>query len=264
VAGVVVQTDYFEGPLDLLLHLVSRQKLDVGAISVTEICDQYLSHIEHMRELDLDVASEFLLLAATLLDIKAVSLLPRRQTVTLADDLDDLDPDSMRDVLVARLLTYKQFKNVAAALGRRAENEGRMHPRQAGLEPHFANLLPDYLEGVTLHTLAVICAGLEYRRETFILEAEHIASIPISLEEYADGVRKMLAHHKRLSFEELLPEDASPEVVVVTFLAILELYKRGFCDINQEDAAAAIQLRRLNRRERAKLGIQEESFDEYQ
>lgn len=260
-----IQTDYFQGPFDLLLHLVSRQKLDVGAISVSEIADQYIEHIEQMQELDLEVASEFLLLAATLLDIKAMALLPKEDHY-VGDDLDDLSPNEMRDVLVARLIAYKQYKNLAAALEMRAEIEGNMHPRQAGLEPEFLKPLPDYLEGVTLHSLAVICAELEYRKETFLLEAEHIASAPISLTEYAEGVRTMLRKNKRLNFNELFAEDASPEVIVVTFLAVLELYKHGSLDLKQEGLDEDLIIRRLGRREAQKRGIdlgEVEDFDDY-
>ena len=260
-----ITTDYFQGPFDLLLHLVSRQRLDVGAISVTEIADQYIAHIEAMRELDLEVASEFLLLAATLLDIKALALLPRDEPY-VGDDLDDLSPSELRDVLVARLIAYKQFKNVATALEVRAETEGHMHPRQAGPELQFLHSLPDYLEGITLHSLALICAELEYRKEAFILEAEYIASVPISLEEYAEGVRTMLASKKRLSFDELLPANATPEVIVVTFLAVLEMYKHGLCDLIQDDMSDTLTLRRLSRKETEKRGIGSEGlqgFDDY-
>ncbi|MDR1412767.1 MAG: segregation/condensation protein A [Actinomycetes bacterium] len=264
MANYTIHTEHFEGPFDLLLHLVSRQKLDVGAISVSEIADQYLAHIESMqeRDLDLDLASEFLLLASTLLEIKAASLLPK-EDIYVGEDIDDLAPEEMRDLLVARLLSYKQFKNIATALAARSETEGKMHARQAGLEAQFAAPLPDYLEGVTLHTLALMCAELEYRRDTFLLEAEHIAAMPISLEEYAEGVRTRLKKSKRLSFSELLPADPAPEVIVVTFLAILELYKRGVCDLSQPKGFDRIELRRLSRREGAKRGIQEEAFDEY-
>ncbi|MCL2379489.1 MAG: segregation/condensation protein A [Coriobacteriia bacterium] len=265
MAKPLVQTDYFQGPFDLLLHLVSRQKLDVGAISVSEIADQYLAHIEQMKELDLEVASEFLLLAATLLDIKALALLPRDEHY-VGDELDDLSPDEMRDVLIARLIAYKQYKNIAAALEMRAEIEGRMHARQAGLEPEFLRPLPDYLEGVTLHSLALICAELEFRKETFLLEAEHIASVPISLNEYADGVRTMLSKNKHLNFGQLLPADASSEVIVVTFLAVLELYKHGAIDLTQKDADGDLVVRRLSRREAEKRGVDPdeiEDFDDY-
>ncbi|MCL2526222.1 MAG: segregation/condensation protein A [Coriobacteriia bacterium] len=257
-----IQTDYFQGPFDLLLHLVSRQKLDVGAISVSEVTDQYIAHIEHMQELDLEVASEFLLLSATLLQIKAQALLPKEDHY-VGDELDDLSPGEMRDVLVARLIAYKQYKNLAAALETRAEIEGHMHPRQAGLEPEFLKPLPDYLEGVSLHSLALICAELEYRKETFLLEAEHIASVPISLTEYAEGVRTMLRKNKKLDFNELIGENASPEVIVVTFLAILELYKHGALDITQDSPEDQMIIRRLSRREAQKRGVNPEDLEDF-
>jgi len=183
--GYTVKTDVFEGPFDLLLHLVSRQRVDVSHISICDVADQYLEHIDKMSDLDLDVASEFLLLAATLLEIKAASLLPK-QDVYIGDELDDLSPEEARDILIARLLSYKQFKNASAELAQRMENEDRMHPRQAGLEPEFLGLMPDYLEGLTLHALALICADLEYRREVFLLEAEHVADF--MREPFGDGI----------------------------------------------------------------------------
>ncbi len=251
--GYTVKTEVFEGPFDLLLHLVSRQKLDVGAINVTSVADQYLEHIERMQDLDLDVASEFLLLAASLLEIKAASLLPKAE-VFIGDELDDLSPEEARDVLVSRLLAYKQFKNAAAALAQRMENEARQHPRQAGLETQFLGLMPDYLEGLTLRTLAVICADLEHRREVFLLEAEHVASMPISLELHAESVRSQVARAGRTAFSELVGADPSPEIVVVTLLAVLELYKRGLVDIVQEEEFSDIVITHLDAEEAAKRG----------
>lgn len=229
-----IKTDVFEGPFDLLLHLVSRQKLDVNAISITDVADQYLEHIDNMRELDLDVASDFLLLAATLLEIKASSLLPKEEQY-FGDELDDLSPQEARDLLVARLLAYKQFKNVAAELSARMESVGRMHPRQAGIEQQFLGLMPDYLEGVTLRGLAVVCADLMHKRAVFLLEAEHVASMPISLEEHADSVARTLKNEGTVSFHALLGDDPDPELIVVTFLAILELYKRGLATLQQDE-----------------------------
>jgi len=229
-----VKTAGFEGPFDLLLQLVSRQRLDVNAISIVEVTDQYLEHIERLRELDLDVASDFLLVAATLLEMKAASLLPAEGPAFVGDELDDLAPEEARELLVRRLLTYKQFKNAAGELSARMESESRMHPRQAGIEEGFVKLMPDFLEGVTLHGLAVICADLLHKREVFLLEAEHVASMPISLELHAEAVARRLVRDKRLSFRELLGEAVTPELIVVTFLAILELYKRGMADLTQD------------------------------
>jgi len=259
--GYTVKTDVFEGPFDLLLHLVSRQKVDVSAISIADVADQYLAHIERMHDLDLDVASEFLLLAATLLEIKASSLLPK-QEVYVGDDLDDLSPEEARDILVARLLAYKQFKNAASELAQRMENEDRMHPRQAGLEVDFLGLMPDYLEGLTLHALGVICADLEHRREVFLLEAEHVASMPISLELHAESVRRSVSRSGRACFSELVGVDASPEVIVVTFLAILELYKRGLVDIEQGSLFGDITIVHLNEQEARARGFNEEDLDD--
>ena len=228
-----VKIDAFEGPFDLLLHLVARQKVDVAAISITEVTDQYLAEIDRMAELDLDVASDFLLVAATLLEIKAASLLPAEEAY-VGDDLDDLSPEEARELLVARLLAYKQFKNVANELAARMESVSLMHPRQAGLEERFLGLMPDYLEGITLRGLAVICADLEFRREVFLLQAEHVASAPISLELHTESVSRTLARKGTARFSEILGEDASPEVIVVTFLAILELYKRGLVELRQD------------------------------
>ncbi len=228
-----VKIDAFEGPFDLLLHLVARQKVDVNAISIIEVTDQYLAEIDRMADLDLDVASDFLLVAATLLEIKAASLLPAEEGY-VGEDLDDLSPEEARELLVARLLAYKQFKNIAAELSARMESVARMHPRQAGLEERFLGLMPDYLEGITLRGLAVICADLEFRREIFLLQAEHIASAPISLELHTESVSRTLARTGTARFSEILGGDASPEVIVVTFLAILELYKRGLVDLRQD------------------------------
>ena len=260
--AISVTTDVFEGPFDLLLHLVSRQKVDVGAIGVTELADQYVAHLEGMRELDLEVASEFLLLAATLFEMKAAALLPK-QEVLIGDELDDLSADEMRDILSARLIAYKQFKNIAAEFGSRLENEGLVHPRQAGLEPEFVGLMPDYLEGLTLHTIATICAGLELKRETFLLEASHITPAPVSVEEYAHAIRERLRASRGtvFTFSELLAGDISPRAVVVTLLAVLELYKRGYLVVDQVGPYDEIT---VTATERA-FGDegQEETFDEY-
>lgn len=258
--GYTVRTDVFEGPFDLLLHLVSRQKLDVSAISVSEVTDQYLEHLERMTELDLDVASEFLLLASTLLEIKAASLLPQEDGYT-GDEIDDLSPEEARDILVARLLSYKRFKNVAAELGARMEAEARMHPRQGALEDDFLTLMPDYLEGITLHSLAVICADLEHKREIFLLEAEHVASMPIPVELHTESVRRYLAHAGHASFSELVGVGASTEVVVVTFLAVLELYKRGLVNVAQEGAFGEIVVTQLTAEEAAERAVREETED---
>jgi segregation and condensation protein A len=228
-----VKTDIYEGPFDLLLHLVGRQKLDIRDISVAEIADEFCAHIEAMKDLDLDVASDFLLVAATLLEIKSAALFPSENEIDL-DEYEDLSPEEARALLVERLLAYKQFKNVAGELAQRLEAEGRMHSRAAGIEEPFLALMPDFLEGMTLRGLAVLCSALDHKREVFLLQAEHVASMPIPLELHMESVRRSVKSGGTVRFSELVAADASPEIVVVTFLAILELYKRGVVDVSQD------------------------------
>jgi segregation and condensation protein A len=238
-----VRLDVFEGPFDLLLHLVAKQRLEITDINVSELADQYLDHIERMEEFDLDVASDFLLVAATLLEMKAASLLPLGEGPGSRDEeFEDLSPEEARNLLIARLLAYKQYKNAAGELNARMEAEGHMHPRQAGLEEPFLKLMPDFLEGITLRSLGVICADLLSRREIFLLEAEHVAAMPISLQLHVRAVSARLARAGRALFSELVAAGASAEEVVVTFLAILELYKRGEVELRQDDLFGDIEI----------------------
>ncbi|MCE5203838.1 MAG: segregation/condensation protein A [Actinomycetia bacterium] len=247
-----VKTQGFEGPFDLLLSLVARQKVDVQELSIAEIADQYLEYIEKLQELDLEVASDFLLVAATLLELKAASLLPREPAYAIDAEYEDLSPEEARELLVARLLEYKKFKNAAAELAQRFESESRMHPRSAGLEEPFLALMPDYLADITLHELAVICADLLHRREVFLLQAEHVAAAPISLEAHVDMVGRAVEHSKQTMFSELVPAGAAVEEVVVTFLAILELYKRGVVTIEQDTLFGDIRIASVKTKGRAR------------
>ena len=179
-----------------------------------------------------------------MLQIKASSLLPKEvvEPIELDDELANLTPEQTRDILVERLVVYKQFKNVAAALGARMENEAKMHPRLVGPDERFLGLMPDYLKDVTLHGLAVICADIAARRDTFLLEAEHIAAVPISMERHVEGIYRSMRRRESCTFEQLVGPAPTPELVVVTFLAILELYKRGVIKIFQDVAFDEIQL----------------------
>jgi segregation and condensation protein A len=189
----------------------------------------------------MDVASDFLEVAATLLQLKAASLLPEEVT-TFGDELDDISPAEAREILIARLIAYKQFKNTAAALGARLEAESRMHARQAGLEQVFLGLLPDYLEGVTLHALAVICADLAARREVFLLEAEHIAAKPLPVELHIESIVRRLEQNRQLTFSQLMEGSVDPTYLVVGFLALLELFHRGMIDIEQGEQYGEIEI----------------------
>lgn len=249
-----VSTQVYSGPFDLLLQLVTRQKVDIGAISISEVAEQYLAEVERIEALDLDVASDFLLVAATLLDIKAASLVPQEAPSKSADDDEDdedleelsaLDGDALREVLIQRLIAYKQFKGAAAALGARMQAESRMHPRVAGPDPEFLGLMPDYLAGITLRGLAVICADLDGKRQTFLLEAEHVAPHRVPLDLTVASVDRFTMAHQTCTFRELLDGEATTEQLVVTFLAMLELAKRGSLTLSQDKIFGTIQINRV-------------------
>ena len=245
-----VHTQAFTGPFDLLLSLVSRQKVAIGSISITEVADQYLEEVRRMGELDLDVASDFVLVASTLLDMKAASLVPTDVRPPVDDDPDEdegdefanLSPDQAREVLVQRLITYKQFRNAGAALGGRMEAEQLVLPRTAGPDPELQNLMPDYLEGITLRSLAVICADLDSRRDHSLLDNEHVPPkrLPVALTVAA--MDRVVRNKGVVSFSELLGGDTRPENVVANFLAMLELFKRGAIRVSQAETFGDIDI----------------------
>ena len=257
-----VKIESFEGPFDLLLYLVSKQKVDVGTISITEIADQYLNEIQNMKKLDLDVASDFLLTAATLLKIKAESLIPC-EVSEVDEEVSELAPSDAREMLIEKLITYKMYKSAGASLLGRARAEARMHSRCVGMNDEFGYVAPDYLANTSLEVLASLAAGALSRREIELLESEHIAKKPIPVEVYMDRVMARLdelgaraardgaqklsagdasAPQAKATFYELLDGNTEPPVVVVTFLAILELHKSGRVAIRQERAFGNIDV----------------------
>lgn len=247
-----VNTATYSGPFDLLLQLVSRQKVAIGSISISEVADQYLAEVEAMEDLDLDVASDFVLVASTLLDMKAHALVPQEVSLKSSydegeydDELDGLSPDEAREVLIARLIAYKQFRNAGAALGSRMEAESYMFPRSVGPDPDFLNLMPDYLEGITLRSLAVICADIDSKRETFLLEAEHVAPkrLPVALT--VASVDRLTRSKGKVTFSELLDGQDTPEIVVANFLAVLELFKRGLVRVQQDAIFGEIEIEHI-------------------
>ena len=246
-----VQTQVYSGPFDLLLKLVTRQKVDIGAISIAQVADQYLDELDAMGDMDLEVASDFVLVASTLLDIKAASLVPSHTEVRAQDDEDEEDefsnltPDQARDVLIARLIAYKKFRNAASALHGRMESEARMVPRTAGADPEFLGLMPDYLEGISLKGLAVICADLLSKQDSFLLEANHIAPKKIPLALTVVNVDRMTIDKPVCTFSDLLQGKESPEAIVVTFLAMLELFKRGSIKVAQKENFSEIHIERI-------------------
>ena len=157
-AGFEVRLDNFEGPFDLLLSLISKHKLDITEISLSRVTDEFIAHVKAGAAADgvwdLEQTSSFLVVASTLLDLKSARLLPQGDV----EDEDDLALLEARDLLFARLLQYRAFKQVAAVLERRLAEESRRHPRAVGLEERFAGLLPEVLIGIGLDAFAAMAA----------------------------------------------------------------------------------------------------------
>lgn len=237
-----VRTDNFEGPFDLLLHLVSRKRVDIGAISIADIADQYLAEISKMSLVDLEVTSDFLLMASTLLEMKAASLVPRVKDET-EEEIAELAPSEAQALLVQRLLEYKKFKNAASMLEGREENMARMHIRPFGPPMELTSgLMPDFLSGIPLETLSVLAAQALARRETALLESEHIAAKPIPVEVHVRSLHYRIMDKKKMRFSEIIAGEASKPIVVVSFLAILELYKRSMITISQTEQFGDIEI----------------------
>lgn len=229
-----VRTESFEGPFDLLLTLVSRQRVDIGAISVSAIADQYLDEVHRMGKLDADVASDFLLVAATLLEIKAAALVDEETEPPDDDASENMPPEILRDALLERLLQYRQFRSATAALAAQGEAAFRMHSRSFGPHEEFADATPDYLEGVRLEDLANGFVACVTRQDVSLLENAHIAGKTLTVERSVSRLRTRLHSERRLRFSDVVPAGSRPELVVVTFLAVLELLKRNMVRVSQD------------------------------
>ena len=229
-----VRTESFEGPFDILLYLVSRQRVDIGSISIAEIADQYLAEISRLPNLDLDVASDFLLVASTLLELKAASLIPAQRDEALEEGAD-LSPDEAREMLVERLLEYKKYKSAASMLEARQIAQDRLHARPFGPDAEFTRAMPDFLRDVPVESLAFLAAGAYARREIMLLESEHIAAKPIPVETHVRALHARIRNRKHLRFSEIVDERTPTPIVVVSFLAVLELFKRAMVNVTQDE-----------------------------
>jgi segregation and condensation protein A len=237
-----VQTPVFEGPFDLLLHLILREQVDVWEIRLTDIVDAYLAQLERMEELDLEVATEFLLIAATLVELKSRRLLPDDDELELDEELALLEE---RDLLLARLVECKTFKDAARTLSDMAARAGRSHPRVAGLEEHFLDVAPDLLAGVTPDDLLRAFRRATQPKPSPRIDLDHVAPIRASV---TDAVAELLDELPRagvISFRVLTGSLVDRLDVVVRFLAILELFKQGLIDLAQASNFATIEIRWL-------------------
>lgn len=225
-----VQTGVFEGPFDLLLHLIVRDEVDLYEISLSRIVDGFLAHLDDVAALDLESTTEFLVIAATLVDLKARRLLPGPVDVEVDEELALFE---QRDLLLARLIEAKTFRDAGAVLERMASAAGRSLPRTAGLEERFLALAPDLLAGVTPADLHAAWLRVSSPVPPPRVQLDHVAPIRVSVGDAVEDLLARLPGAGALTFRALTAGMADRMEVIVRFLAVLELYKQGLVEIDQ-------------------------------
>ncbi|WP_327664040.1 MULTISPECIES: segregation and condensation protein A [unclassified Streptomyces] len=226
-----VRLDNFEGPFDLLLQLISKHKLDVTEVALSKVTDEFMAHIRAMgTDWDLDQTTEFLVVAATLLDLKAARLLPTAEV----EDEADLALLEARDLLFARLLQYRAYKQIADIFSGRMEDEARRYPRTVGLEPHHAELLPDVVINIGAEGFAKLAVKAMQPKPKPQVYVEHIHAPLVSVQEQAQFVVARLKEVGEARFRELVADTDDTLTVVARFLALLELYREKAVGLEQE------------------------------
>lgn len=239
-AGFQVHLDNFEGPFDLLLALISKHKLDVTEVALSRVTDEFIAHTRvHEQTWDLDQASNFLLVAATLLDLKAARLLPRGEV----EDESDLALLEARDLLFARLLQYRAYKQVSAWLAERFATQGRRFPRIVGLEERFAQLRPEVHIRLGPQAFAALAARIFTPTEPPSVQVSHIHQPRTSVREQAALLVAELCARDSATFAELVADCAGTFEVVARFLALLELYRAGTLELEQHQPLGELRVR---------------------
>lgn len=242
VAGFSVHLENFDGPFDLLLQLISRHRMDITDVAIATVTDEFISYIRELEKTadgwKLDHATEFVVVAATLLDLKAARLLPSGEI----DDEEDLALLEARDLLFARLLQYRAFKEIASILTDRIAAQEKTFARSVSLDPIFAALLPEVLIGVTPERFAAIANRVLTPKTAPTLSVDHLHLPLVSVAAEALVVVSALRRHTTMTFRGLVSDAANTLVVVARFLALLELYKEGSVRFEQIMALGELQI----------------------
>ncbi|WP_280889746.1 segregation/condensation protein A [Streptomyces sp. LBL] len=235
-----VRLSNFEGPFDLLLQLISRHKLDVTEVALSKVTDEFMAHIRAMGpDWDLDQTTEFLVVAATLLDLKAARLLPAAEV----EDEADLALLEARDLLFARLLQYRAYKQIADIFSGRLDAEARRCPRTVGLEPHHAELLPEVVISIGAEGFAKLAVKAMQPKPRPQVYVDHIHAPLVSVQEQAQIVVARLRELGEIGFRALIEDADDTLTVVARFLALLELYREKAVALDQETALGELLVR---------------------
>ena len=241
-SGFSVHLDNFDGPFDLLLQLISRHKMDITEVSLSVVTDEFIAYIRALETSGqgwaLDQATEFLVIAATLLDLKAARLLPSGEV----EDEEDLALLEARDILFARLLQYRAFKEIAATFQLRIEAADKSFPRVVALDPALAALLPEVLIGVGAARFAAIAERVLTPKTPPVVAVSHLHSALVSVAEESRNVVEALRKSRTLSFRNLCSDADSTLVIVARFLALLDLYRQGNLRFEQVIALGELQI----------------------
>ncbi|MCW8100517.1 segregation and condensation protein A [Streptomyces tauricus] len=230
----------FEGPFDLLLQLISKHKMDVTEVALSKVTDEFMAHIRAMGpDWDLDQTTEFLVVAATLLDLKAARLLPSAEV----EDEADLALLEARDLLFARLLQYRAYKQIADIFNRRLDEEARRYPRTVGLEAHHAELLPEVVISIGAEGFAALAVKAMQPRPKPQVYVDHIHAPLVSVQEQAAIMVARLRELGEASFRSLVEDVDDTLTVVARFLALLELYREKAVSLDQEEALGDLVVR---------------------
>ena len=242
VAGFSLHLTNFDGPFDLLLQLISKHKMDITEVALGAVTDEFIAYIKQLENAelgwDLDKTTEFLVVAATLLDLKAAKLLPSGQV----DDEADLALLEARDLLFARLLQYRAFKEIAAIFTDRIDREEKSFARLVALEPHLAQLLPEVLIGVGAQRFAAIANRVLTPKNSPIFSIDHLHQPTVSVAEQATKMIEQLRRSGRMTFRGLTADAENTLVVIARFLALLELYKEGVIRFEQMVSLGELQI----------------------
>ncbi|WP_137802275.1 ScpA family protein [Kocuria sp. 2SI] len=240
--GFAVELENFAGPFEVLLGLIGKHELDITTVSLSMVTDEFLDYVRALRETNslaaLDAASEFLVVAATLLDLKAARLLPRGEV----DDEADLAVLEARDLLFARLLQYKAFKDMSRLMAQTMRTESARQARSVPLEPQFAKLMPELIWRTTPEEFAQIAIRALTPKEAAPTEVgvDHLHGSEVTVREEADQLRLMLADGQEHAFAELIADAETVLVVVVRFLSVLELFRDRAIDVRQDEPLADV------------------------
>jgi segregation and condensation protein A len=238
--GFQVRLDVFEGPFDLLLGLISKHQLDVTEVALSKVTDDFIAHIRALGAgWDLGQATEFLVVAATLLDLKAARLLPGAEV----EDEEDLALLEARDLLFARLLQYRAYKQAASHLAALMGAESRRYPRQVSLEPRYAGLLPEVLLGLGPAELAALAARALAPRAEELVAVDHVHGGAVSVREQTAILQLRLRRLGSASFRSLTGDCAGTLEVVARFLGMLELFREGLVSFEQAEALGELHVR---------------------